>query len=133
MKLFEDLDWRPAFKRAAFMVAFWLLTIYVLSIAFPESFVLGLDSSGGVLSLLVNAVLFFFLFAMFVAFTERSKRRRVAALRAQKKGKTGASATAGAKDEPDASEAGEEDEPNDLRGRRNPNTSRKKAARRRRR
>jgi hypothetical protein len=133
MKLFEDLDWRPAFKRAAFMVAFWLLTIYALSIAFPESFVLGLDSSGGVLSLLVNAVLFFFLFAMFVAFTERSKRRRVAALRAQKKGKTGASATAGSKDEPGASEAGEEDEPNDLRGRRNPNTSRKKAARRRRR
>jgi hypothetical protein len=133
MKLFEDLEWGPAFKRAAFMVAFWLLTIYVLSIAFPESFVLGLDSSSGVVSLLVNAVLFFFLFAMFVAFTERSKRRRVAALRAQKRGKTDARNTAGSKDKPGGSEDGEEDEPNDLRGRRNPNTSRKKVVRRRRR
>ena len=47
MKLFEDLEWGPAFKRAAFLVAFWLLALYVLTVAFPETFVLGLDSSAG--------------------------------------------------------------------------------------
>jgi hypothetical protein len=35
MKLFEDLEWGPAFKRAAFLVVFWLLALYVLNVAFP--------------------------------------------------------------------------------------------------
>jgi uncharacterized membrane protein len=96
MKLFEDLEWGPAFKRAAFLVAFWLLALYVLTVAFPETFVLGLDSSAGVVSMLINAVLFFFFFAVFTAFTERSKRRRAAAIKAQRKGGTSARA-AGAK------------------------------------
>ena len=133
MKLFEDLEWGPAFKRAAFLVAFWLLALYVLNIAFPETFVLGLDSSAGVISLLVNAVLFFFFFAVFTAFTERSKKRRAAAMRAQRKGGTGARNTGGMKGESGAPEDGEEVESGDLRGRHNPNTSRRKAARRRRR
>jgi hypothetical protein len=133
MKLFEDLEWGPAFKRAAFLVAFWLLALYVLNVSFPETFVLGLDSSAGVISMVVNAVLFFFFFAVFTAFTERSKRRRAAAIRAQRKGGTGARATAGSKDKPGASEDGEEEGAGELRGRHNPNTSRKKAARRRRR
>ena len=131
--MFEDLEWGPAFKRAAFLVAFWLLALYVLTVAFPETFVLGLDSSAGVVSMLINAVLFFFFFAVFTAFTERSKRRRAAAIRAQRKGGTGARITAGSKDKPGASEDGEEEGADDLRGRHNPNTSRKKAARRRRR
>ena len=133
MKLFEDLEWGPAFKRAAFLVAFWLLALYVLNVAFPETFVLGLDSSGGVISILVNAVLFFFFFAVFTAFTERSKKRRAAAMRAQRKGGTGARNTAGTKGKSGAPEEGEEVESGDLRGRHNPNTSRRKAARRRRR
>jgi uncharacterized membrane protein len=133
MKLFEDLEWGPAFKRAAFLVAFWLLALYVLNIAFPETFVLGLDSSAGVISLLVNAVLFFFFFAVFTAFTERSKKRRAAAMRAQRKGGTGATNTGGTKGKSGAPEDGEEAESGDLRGRHNPNTSRRKAARRRRR
>jgi hypothetical protein len=133
MKLFEDLEWGPAFKRAAFLVAFWLLALYVLNVAFPETFVLGLDSSAGVISLLVNAVLFFFFFAVFTAFTERSKKRRAAAMRAQRKGGTGASNTGGTKGKSDVPEDGEEAESGDLRGRHNPNTSRRKAARRRRR
>jgi uncharacterized membrane protein len=132
VKLFEDLEWGPAFKRAAFLVAFWLLALYVLTVAFPETFVLGLDSSAGVISMLVNAVLFFFFFAVFTAFTERSKRRRAASIRAQRKGGTGARAT-GAKNRSGAPEDGEEAEPGDLRGRHNPNTSRKKTARQRRR
>jgi uncharacterized membrane protein len=129
MKLFEDLEWGPAFKRAAFLVAFWLLALYVLNVSFPETFVLGLDSSAGVVAMLVNAVLFFFFFAVFTAFTERSKKRRAAAIRAQRKGGTGARV----KDKPGAPEVVEEAEPGELRGRHNPNTSRKKAARRRRR
>jgi hypothetical protein len=133
MKLFEDLEWGPAFKRAAFLVAFWLLALYVLNIAFPETFILGLDSSAGVISLLVNAVLFFFFFAVFTAFTERSKKRRAAAMRAQRKGGTGATNTGGTKGKSGAPEDGEEAESGDLRGRHNPNTSRRKAARRRRR
>ncbi len=132
MKLFEDLQWGPAFKRAAFLVAFWLLALYVLNVAFPETFVLGLDTTAGVISMLVNAVLFFFFFAVFTAFTERSKRRRAAAIRAQRKGTTRAS-TAGTKNKPGTPEDGEETEAGDLRGRHNPNTSRKKAARQRRR
>jgi len=133
MKLFEDLEWGPAFKRAAFLVAFWLLALYVLNVAFPETFVLGLDSSAGVISILVNAVLFFFFFAVFTAFTERSKKRRAAAMRAQRKGGTGARNTAGTKGKSGGPEEGEEVESGDLRGRHNPNTSRRKAARRRRR
>ena len=133
MKLFEDLEWGPAFKRAAFLVAFWLLALYVLNVAFPETFVLGLDSSAGVISLLVNAVLFFFFFAVFTAFTERSKKRRAATMRAQRKGGTGARNTGGTKGKSDVPEDGEEAESGDLRGRHNPNTSRRKAARRRRR
>ena len=133
MKLFEDLEWRPAFKRAAFLVVFWLVALYVLNVAFPETFVLGLDSSAGVISLLVNAVLFFFFFAVFTAFTERSKKRRAAAMRAQRKGGTGARNTGGTKGESDVPEDGEEAESGELRGRHNPNTSRRKAARRRRR
>jgi hypothetical protein len=129
MKLFEDLEWGPAFKRAAFLVAFWLLALYVLNVSFPETFVLGLDSTAGVVSMLVNAVLFFFFFAVFTAFTERSKKRRAAAIRAQRKDGTGARV----KDKPGAPENGEEAEPGELRGRHNPNTSRKRAARRRRR
>lgn len=133
MKLFEDLEWGPAFKRAAFLVVFWLLALYVLNVAFPETFVLGLDSSAGVISLLVNAVLFFFFFAVFTAFTERSKKRRAAAMRAQRKGGTGARNTGGTKGKSDVPEDEEEAESGDLRGRHNPNTSRRKAARRRRR
>ena len=67
MKLFEDLEWGPAFKRAAFLVAFWLLALYVLNVAFPETFILGLDTAAGVVSMLVNAVLFFFFFAVLPA------------------------------------------------------------------
>ena len=133
MKLFEDLEWGPAFKRAAFLVAFWLLALYILNVSFPETFVLGLDSTAGVISMLVNAVLFFFFFAVFTAFTERSKKRRAAAIRAQRKGEAGARNTAGAKGKSGVAEDGEEAEAGELRGRHNPNTSRKKAARRRRR
>ncbi len=124
MKIFEGLEWRPAFRRAAIFVAIWLLSIYVLSIAFPGSFGLGLNSSAEVVTLLSYAVFFFFFFAVLTAFTERSKKRsrarRGAVLKTQNKGKPG------------STENGES-QIGSLKGRHNPNTSRKKATRRRRR
>jgi predicted RND superfamily exporter protein len=110
------------------LVGVWLLSIYVLSTAFPESFDLGLGSSAGIITFAVNAVFFFVFFLVLTAFTERSKKRRLDGPKNQKKDKPGARAAVG----PDAAED-EEAEPGHLRGRRNPNTSRRKTGRRRRR
>jgi hypothetical protein len=126
--MFKDLEWRRAFKRAAILIGVWLLSVYVLSTAFPESFDLGLGSSAGIITFAVNAVFFFVFFLVLTAFTERSKKRRLDGPKNQKKDKPGARAVAG----PDAAED-EEAEPGHLRGRRNPNTSRRKTGRRRRR
>jgi flagellar biosynthesis/type III secretory pathway M-ring protein FliF/YscJ len=129
--MFEDLDWKGAVKRAAFAAALYVLFIYVMTIAFPESF----GASTNIISTLVVALAFFLIYTPFFAFAERRKRRRLAEMRAQQKGKPGArtGARANAKATqgtgPDDEEAGE----GNLRGRHNPNTSRRKAARRRRR
>lgn len=129
--MFEGLEWKNAFKRAGIIFAIWLFSIYALSIAFPETFKLGFDSSAGITTFAINAVFFFFFFVALTAFIERSKKRNSAQLRAArkapKKDKPGAKTTAGSK----ATEDGEA-EPSTLKGRHNPNTSRKKAARRRR-
>ena len=124
--MFKDLEWRRAFKRAGILIGVWLLSIYVLSTAFPDSFDLGLDSSAGIIIFAVNAVFFFLFFLVLTAFTERSKKRRLAGPTSQKKDKPGANTAAG----PDPTE---DAEPSHLRGRRNPNTSQRKAGRRRRR
>ena len=129
--MFEDLDWKGAVKRAAFAAALYVLFIYVMTIAFPESF----GTSTNIVSTLVVAVAFFLIYTPFFAFAERRKRRRLAEMKAQQKGKPGArtGARANAKAAqgtgPDDEEAGE----GNLRGRHNPNTSRRKATRRRRR
>ena len=129
--MFEDLDWKGAVKRAAFAAALYVLFIYVITIAFPESF----GASTNIISTLVVALAFFLIYTPFFAFAERRKRRRLAKMRAQQKGKPGArtGARANAKATqgtgPDDEEAGE----GNLRGRHNPNTSRRKATRRRRR
>ena len=133
--MFEDLDWKGAFKRAAFAATLYVLFIYVMTIAFPDSF----GASTNIVSTLVVAVAFFLIYTPFFAFAERRKRRRLAEMRAQQKGKSGSKTGARAKAEakagtmqdsgPDDEEAGE----GKLRGRHNPNTSRRKTARRRRR
>jgi hypothetical protein len=129
--MFEDLDWKGAVKRAAFAAALYVLFIYVMTIAFPESF----GASTNIISTLVVALAFFLIYTPFFAFAERRKRRRLAEMRAQQKGKPGArtGARANAKAAqgtgPDDEEAGE----GNLRGRHTPNPSRRKAARRRRR
>ena len=126
--MFEDLDWKSALRRAAFAAALYLLFLYMMTVAFPDSF----GASTNLVSALSIALMFFLLYAPVFAFADRRKRRRLAELRAQKKGKSGTETAAKAK-----SGSGEEDdeeaEAGDLRGRHNPNTSRKKAARRRRR
>jgi hypothetical protein len=134
--MFEDLDWKGAVKRAAFAGALYILFIYVMSVAFPESF----GASTNIISTLVVAVAFFLIYTPFFAFAERRKRRRLAEMKAQQKGKkpgsrTGArakaEATAGTTQGSGPSD--EEAEEGTLRGRHNPNTSRRKRARRRRR
>jgi hypothetical protein len=129
--MFEGLDWKGAFRRAAFAAALYVLFIYVMTIAFPESF----GATTNIVSTLVVAVAFFLIYTPFFAFAERRKKRRLAEMKAQQKGKPGvrngtrADAKAAQGTGPDDEEAGE----GNLRGRHNPNTSRRKAARRRRR
>ena len=126
--MFKDLEWRNAFKRAAILIGVWLLSVYALSTAFPEYFDLGFDSSAGIVTFALNAVFFFLFFLVLSAFTERSKKRRLAGTTNQKKSAPSAKTTARA----EAPEDGET-ESGSFKGRRNPNTSRKKTTRRRRR
>ncbi len=126
--MFEDLDWKSAMRRAAVAAALYLLFIYVMSIAFPATFGAGIN----VVSALVVAVAFFLLYMPVFAFSDRRKRRRLAAMKAEKKGGPGARGTARSTRESDATEE-EEAGPGNLKGRHNPNTSRRKASRRRRR
>ena len=130
--MFEGLEWKNAFKRAAIFVGIWLALIYIFKTAFPGYVNLSFDSSAEIVTFLAYPVVFFFLFAVFTAFAERSKKRRFAQLKAQKKAKPGARA-ARATGGSGAAEDDEETESSRLKGRYNPNTSRKKAARRRRR
>ena len=123
--MFENLNWKGAFRRAAFAAALYLLFVYLMSTAFPDSFGAGTNLT----SALVVAVLFFFLYAPVFAFADRRRRRRLAEMRDQKKGKPSAR-TVKATDVYDAEDG---EERGDLKGRHNPNTSRKKAARRQRR
>lgn len=129
--MFEGLEWKNAFKRAAIFVGIWLALIYIFKTAFPGYVNLSFDSSAEIVTFLAYPVVFFFLFAVFTAFAERSKKRRFAQLKAQKKkpGARAARATGGS----GAAEDDEDTESSRLKGRYNPNTSRKKAARRRRR
>jgi flagellar biosynthesis/type III secretory pathway M-ring protein FliF/YscJ len=112
--MFDDLDWGWAFKRAAFVVVIYLALMYVLSRAAPESF--GLQTQEEWFVTLGYAFFFFFVFAIFYAFIERSRRRRMASSQQPKK-----------KEKDD-----EEREPGPLKGKPNPNASRKKSTRRKR-
>jgi len=117
--VFKDLKWGPAFKRAAIFVAIWLGLVYAMSVAAPDSFLAMTREQ--VPSLIINAIMFFFLFSLIFAVTEKRRTQRVEQLNAQKKGK------------PDKSPADANGEvmEGSLRGQRNPNTSRKKARRKR--
>ena len=128
--MFEDLNWSGALKRAGLTVLFYLVLVYVMGVAFEGSFSLGRDD---VPSLALNGVFLFVIFTLFHAYIDRRRRRREAQLRAQRKGKKPADAK-GAKPGAKATATGDDEEAgeSDLKGRQNPNTSRRKATRRRR-
>ena len=116
--MFEGLKWKPAARRSAIVIAIYLGLLYILGIAFPGSN-FSLDSRAQILSLLVNATVFFFIFTFVYALIERSRERRTAeAGKKNKQGKPGKENDAEADD-------------TSLKGRPNPNTSRKKTRRRR--
>ena len=120
--MFKDLDWKGAVKRAALTVLIYMGLVYVLNVAFP-------GSAGGIVPLAINAVILFVLFTFFHAFIERRKKRQRAALQPQGKAKK----TKDMRPAGTGEEDGEGDIPaTDLKGRQNPNTSRRKASRRRR-
>jgi hypothetical protein len=116
--MFEGLKWKPAARRSAIVIAIYIGLLYVLGIAFPGSN-FSLDSRAQILSLLVNATLFFFIFTFVYALIERSREKRIAEAGKQKK--------PGKQVKGDDSEA----DAASLKGRPNPNTSRKKTRRRR--
>ena len=114
--MFEDLNWKWAARRAAVVIGIYLALLYVLSIVSPETF--GLQSREQIMSLLVNAFIFFIIFTFVYALVDRSRRRRLAEVSRKSK-----------PEKPSGEDS--EEEPGTLKGRPNPNTSRKKARRRR--
>ena len=117
--MFEGLKWKSAARRSAIVIAIYLGLLYIIGIAFPGSS-FSLDSRGQIFSLLINATMFFFIFTFVYALIERSRERRMTEAGKQKK--PGKSSQNGGDAEDGASS---------LRGRPNPNTSRKKTRRRR--
>lgn len=115
--MFEGLKFRSAARRSAIVIAIYLGLLYILSRAFPDSN-FNLDTRPQIISLIVNAAIFFFIFTFIYALLERSRDRRASQAAQQKKpGKP-----AQGEDDPDAPS---------LKGRPNPNTSRRKSRRRR--
>jgi hypothetical protein len=113
--MFEDLNWKSAARRSAVVIAIYLGLLYLLSIAFPGSS-FDMNSRAQVISLFVNAIIFFFIFTFVYALVERSRNRRIAEARKQQK---------------PGKQAEGDQEATSLKGRPNPNTSRKKTRRRR--
>lgn len=114
----KDLNWRSALRRAAIFTLIWLGIVYVTSVLWPESF--GIEVPEELPFLAINAVFFFIIFALFSAFAERRRARHTQ----QSKSKD--------RLEKERSERSEEEgEGGPLKGRPNPNTSRRKTRRRR--
>ena len=117
--MFEGLKWKPAARRSAVVIVIYLGLLYLLSVLFPGSN-FKLDTRAQVISLLVNAAIFFFIFTFIYALIERSRERRMT--------QTSKQQTSGKR----TGQEGEEGaEASSLKGRPNPNTSRKKTRRRR--
>lgn len=114
--MFEGLDWGAALKRAALMTGFYWLIIYAMSVAFPKNFGIGGQELPG---LLATTVMVFLLFTVFTAFTERARKRRVQQQNAKNSSKKSKPTGDG------------EETPSALKGRPNPNASRKKTRRKR--
>ena len=118
--MFKDLDWGAALRRAALMTGFYWLIIYGMSVAFPKSFGIGAQELP---NLIGTTVMIFLLFTVFTAFTERARKRRVESQKAQNSTK---------KTRPTKPTGEDGEEPvSSLKGRPNPNASRRKTRRKR--
>lgn len=113
--MFKGLKWQEAIKRAAIFTGIWLALVYVINTISPGSF--GAQGNGGLMVIALYAAVFFVLYSVVFAFIERRKERARTAAR-QKEARPKKAAT--------------EDGAASLKGQRNPNTSRRKALRRRR-
>lgn len=111
----KNLDWKAGIRRATLFMLLYVVILYVMSVAFPETFGISREQLPG---LLLNAVFFFLILTVFFAFTEKRRAQRLAELKAKRQGKQ-------AKTEEENAASGP------LKGRPNPNTSRKKTRRRR--
>lgn len=114
--MFQNLEWKAGFRRASIFMVLYAVILYVMSTFWPGTFGI---SEGQFSSIVIQGIFFFLILGMFFSFTEKRRRERMEALRA-KKGQS-------QKQQPD----GEEGDTGPLKGRPNPNTSRKKARRRR--
>jgi|SRR5215204_4951109 len=114
--MFEGLKWKPAARRSAIVIAIYLGLLYLLSRVFPGSN-FNLETRAQIISLLINAVLFYFIFTFVYALVDRGRERRMAEANKQKK--------------PGKQTGDQEGDASSLKGRPNPNTSRKKTRRRR--
>ena len=114
--MFEGLNWRAAARRSAIVIGIYIALFYILGVAFPKTF--GLGDNAEITRLLINAGVFFFVFTFVYAFVERNKQRRIEQSKQKQSDKP-----ARPEDDPDA--------PSALRGRPNPNTSRRKTRRKR--
>lgn len=124
--MLKDLNWRSALRRAAIFTLIWLGIVYVTSVIWPQSF--GIKIPEQLPFLAINAVFFFFIFTLFSAFTERRRAQQAQQAQRARQAKGGSGNSGNGR----ATGSGEDDgEEGPLKGRPNPNTSRKKARRRR--
>lgn len=113
--MFKGLKWQEAFKRAGIFTGIWLALVYVINTISPGSF--GAPGREGLIVVALYAVVFFVLYSVVFAFIERRKERAKAEARQKEARPAKKTPTDGA---------------STLKGQRNPNTSRRKALRRRR-
>ena len=114
--MFEGLNWRAAARRSAIVIGIYIALFYILGVAFPRTF--GLGDRSEITGLLINAFVFFFVFTFVYAIVERNKNRRIEQSKNNQSAKP-----ARPEGDPEASGA--------LKGRPNPNTSRRKNRRKR--
>lgn len=116
--MMKNFDWKAGFRRAAIFILLYAVILYAMSVFFPETF--GITEQQ-LPAIALQGVFFFLILGIFFSFTEKRRKQRMADMRARRQGK---------QPKQPRSE-GESEEPSAFKGRPNPNTSRKKARRRR--
>jgi hypothetical protein len=108
-------DWKAGFRRASVFILLYAVILYAMSVFFPGTFGI---REGQLQAIVLQGVFFFLILGVFFSFTEKRRKERIADMRSRKQGK-----------QPKPEDEG--GEPSAFKGRPNPNTSRKKARRRR--